>query len=107
MIDDYSVYSAPELLRQLVKRIMDVRILAKMTQRDVAEKAGLTIPTIQRFENGIATNINLSTFLLLMKSVGGMNLLDDLLSDEPQNLYLYDDTLKKKIQRIRHKKKDL
>lgn len=106
-MDDYSVYSAPELVRRLGKRFKDLRILAKMTQRDVAEKAGLTIPTIQRFENGIATNINLSTFLLLMKSVGGMNLLDDLLSDEPQNLYLYDDTLKKKIQRIRHKKKDL
>ncbi len=106
MIDDYSVYSATTLVRRIGKRFMDLRILAKMTQRDVAEKAGLTIPTIQRFENGIATNINLSTFLLLMKSVGGMNLLDDLLSDEPDNLYLYNDN-RKKIQRIRHKKNTL
>ncbi len=106
MMDDFSVYSAPELVRLLGKKFKDLRLLAKLTQRDVAEKAGLTIPTIQRFENGIATNINLSTFLLLMKAVGGISLLNDLLYDEPENLYLYDSTLKKKIQRIRHKKKE-
>lgn len=100
---DYSEYSAPELVRLLGKKFKDFRILAKMTQKDVAEMAGLTIPTVQRFENGQSNNINLSTFLLLMKAVGGLNMLNDLLTDELESLYLYSDK-KKRIQRIRHKK---
>lgn len=101
---DFSEYSAPELVRLLGKKFKDLRILAKMTQKDVAEMTGLTIPTIQRFENGQSKNINLSTFLLLMKAVGSLNMLDELLTDEPKSLYLYSES-KKKIQRIRHKNK--
>ncbi|MDE6548909.1 MAG: helix-turn-helix domain-containing protein [Muribaculaceae bacterium] len=101
---DYSEYSAPELVRMLGKKFKDFRILAKMTQKDVAEMTGLTIPTIQRFENGQSKNINLSTFLLLMKAVGSLNMLEELLTDEPESLYLYSES-KKKIQRIRHKKR--
>lgn len=100
---DYSEYSAPELVRLLGKKFKEFRILAKMTQKDVAEMTGLTIPTIQRFENGQSKNINLSTFLLLMKAVGSLNMLGELLGEETESLYLYSDR-KKKIQRIRHKK---
>ena len=100
---DYSEYSAPELVRFLGKKFKEFRILAKKTQKDVAEMTGLTIPTIQRFENGQSKNINLSTFLLLMKAVGSLNMLDELLGEETESLYLYSDR-KKKIQRIRHKK---
>lgn len=100
---DYSEYSAPELVRLLGKKFKEFRILAKKTQKDVAEMTGLTIPTIQRFENGQSKNINLSTFLLLMKAVGSLNMLDELLGEETESLYLYSDR-KKKIQRIRHKK---
>ncbi|MDE6637152.1 MAG: helix-turn-helix domain-containing protein [Muribaculaceae bacterium] len=100
---DYSEYSAPELVCLLGKKFKEFRILAKKTQKEVAEMTGLTIPTIQRFENGQSKNINLSTFLLLMKAVGSLNMLDALLTDEPESLYLYSDK-RKKIQRIRHKK---
>lgn len=100
---NYSEYSAPELVRLLGKKFKEFRILAKKTQKDVAEMTGLTIPTIQRFENGQSKNINLSTFLLLMKAVGSLNMLDELLGEETESLYLYSDR-KKKIQRIRHKK---
>ncbi len=99
---EYLDYSAPELVQLLGKRFKDFRILARKTQKEVAEITGLTIPTIQRFENGISTNINLSTFLLLMKAVGGLYMLDQLLTDEPESLYLYSDK-QKKVQRIRHK----
>ncbi len=99
---EYLDYSAPELVQLLGRKFKNLRILTKKTQKEVAEIAGLTIPTIQRFENGISTNINLSTFLLLMKAVGALHMLDLLLADEPESLYLYNDK-QKKVQRIRHK----
>ncbi len=99
---EYLDYSAPELVQLLGRRFKNLRILTKKTQKEVAEITGLTIPTIQRFENGISTNINLSTFLLLMKAVGGLYMLDLLLADDLESLYLYNDK-QKKVQRVRHK----
>jgi len=102
-IMDYSIYSAPELVKMLGTRFKDYRLLAQMTQKDVAVMTGLSIPTIQRFENGLASNISLGSFLLMMKAVGCINGLDEMMPDQPESLYLYR-TNYKRIQRIRHKR---
>lgn len=103
---DYADYSAPELIRMLGTRFKDYRLRANLTQKDVAEVTGLTIPTIQRFENGLSNNISLATFLLLMKAIGCINGLDDMMPEQPESPYLYNDK-KKKAQRVRHKKNEL
>ena len=105
-MSDYSEYSAPEMVRMLGIRFKDYRLRASMTQKEVAEVTGLTIPTIQRFENGLSNNISLGTFLLLLKAVGCINGLDELMPEQPESLYLYNDN-KKKAQRVRHKKTEL
>lgn len=99
---DYLEYSAPELIKMLGERFKDYRLRAQLTQRDVAEITGLTIPTIQRFENGLSGNISLSTFLLLIKAIGCINGLDELMPQQPESPYLYNNS--KKAQRVRHKK---
>ena len=104
--NDYSTYSAPDLVRLLGTRFKDYRLKANMTQKEVAEMTGLTIPTIQRFENGLSRNITLATFLLLMKAVGCINGLDEMMPDDLPNPYLYHDN-GKKMQRVRHKKGNL
>jgi transcriptional regulator with XRE-family HTH domain len=102
-MNNYSEYSAPELVRMLGVRFKDYRLRANMTQKEIAEATGLTIPTIQRFENGLSNNISLGTFLLLMKAVGCINDLDELMPEQPESPYLYNDN-NKKAQRVRHKK---
>ena len=102
-MNDYSEYSAPELVRMLGLRFKDYRLRSNMTQREIAEMTGLTIPTIQRFENGLSNNISLGTFLLLLKAVGCINDLDELMPEQPESPYLYKDN-KKKAQRVRHRK---
>ena len=104
-MSDYSEYSAPELVRMLGVRFKDYRLRANMTQKEIAEATGLTIPTIQRFENGLSNNISLGTFLLLMKAVGCINDLDELMPEQPESPYLYNDN-NKKAQRVRHKKNE-
>lgn len=103
---DYSEYSAPELVKMLGVRFKDYRLRANLTQKDVAEVTGLTIPTIQRFENGLSNNISLGTFLLLMKAIGCINGLDEMMPEQPESPYLYNDN-NKKAQRVRHKKVEL
>ena len=99
---DYTEYSAPELVRILGSRFKDYRLRANMTQKEVAEMAGLSSLTIYRFENGTVTNISLSTFLLLMKAVGCINDIENVMPEQPESPYLYKEN--KKMQRVRHKK---
>ena len=73
-----------------------------MTQKDVSEQSGITITTIHKFENGTSGNMSLGTFLLLMKAIGQINTLDELMPELPDSAYLIKS--EKNVQRIRHKK---
>ena len=101
---DYYEYSIPELVQMLGTRFKDYRMRSNMTQKEVAKQAGLTVNTVHKFENGLAPNLSISTFLLLMKAIGCINGLDGLMPELPESPYLIDDK-GKKAQRIRHKSK--
>ena len=100
MADCYE-YSIPELVQLLGARFKDYRMRSRMTQKDVAEQAGITVNTIHKFENGLVSNLSLSTFLLLMKAIGCINGLDDLMPELPESPYLMKEN-GKKTQRVRH-----
>ena len=102
-MEDYSEYSVTELVRLLGSRFKDYRLRANMTQKEVAEMSGLSMMTIHRFENGTVKNISLGTFLLLLKAVGSINDLNELMPEQPESPYLYDNN-QKKAQRVRHRK---
>ena len=99
---DYYEYSIPELISLLGQRFKDYRLRSEMTQKDVAEQSGITINTIHKFENGKAGNMSLGTFLLLMKSIGCIQQLDEVLPELPESAYLVNEG--KNVQRIRHRK---
>ena len=103
MVDLYE-YSTPELVRMLGRRFKDYRMRCNLTQREVAEQSGIGLTTIHKFENGTAGNLSLSTFILLLKVVGQVNVLDDVLPELPESPYLVRRE-EKKAQRIRHAKK--
>ena len=101
---DFYEYSIPELVRLLGTRFKDYRMQCNFTQKEVAELSGVGLTTIHKFENGTAGNLSLSTFILLLKVVGQINALDDLLPELPESPYLFRHE-EKKAQRIRHAKK--
>lgn len=101
---DFYEYSIPELVRLLGIRFRRYRMQCNLTQKEVAEQSGIGLTTIHKFENGTAGNLSLSTFLLLLKVVGQINALDDLLPELPESPYLIRKD-EKKAQRIRHTKK--
>ena len=100
---DYYEYSIPELVKLFGTRFKDYRLRSHMTQKDVAEQSGITVNTIHKFENGITGNMSLGTFLSLMKAIGQIDALDDMMPELPESAYLIRDN-QKKVQRIRHKK---
>ena len=100
MADLYE-YSTPELVRLLGVRFKEYRLRCNLTQKEVAELSGIGMTTIHKFESGNAGNISLSTFILLLKVVGQINALDDVLPELPESPYLMRKS-EKKAQRIRH-----
>ena len=103
MADLYE-YSTPELVRLLGSRFKDYRMRCNLTQKEVAEQSGIGLTTIHKFENGTASNLSLSTFILLLRVVGQVNALDDVLPELPESPYLVRRE-EKKAQRIRHTNK--
>ncbi len=103
MADLYE-YSTIELVRLLGGRFKEYRMRCNLTQKEVAEQTGIGLTTIHKFENGTAGNLSLSTFILLLKVVGQIDSLDNLLPELPESPYMIrkDD---QKVQRIRHAKK--
>lgn len=99
---DYYEYAIPQLVKLLGARFKDYRLRSNMTQKEVSEQSGLTTTTIHKFESGAADNISLATFLLLLKAIGEIEALDDLLPELPPSPYPI--RKEKKVQRIRHKK---
>ncbi|MBQ7945125.1 MAG: helix-turn-helix domain-containing protein [Bacteroidales bacterium] len=100
---DYYEYSIPELIKLLGARFKDYRLRSHMTQKDVAEQSGITINTIHKFENGASGNMSLGTFLSLMKAIGQIEALDEMMPELPESAYLLRDN-QTRVQRIRHKK---
>ena len=101
---DFYEYSTPELVRLLGSRFKDYRMRCNLTQKEVSEQSGIGLTTIHKFENGTAGNLSLSTFILLLRVVGQVNALDDVLPELPESPYLVRRE-EKKVQRIRHTNK--
>ena len=101
---DFYEYSTPELVRLLGSRFKDYRMRCNLTQKEVAEQSGIGLTTIHKFENGTAGNLSLSTFISLLRVVGQVNALDDVLLELPESPYLVRKE-EKKAQRIRHTNK--
>lgn len=96
--------SMPEIVQLLGNRFKEYRMRCNLTQKEVAEQSGIGITTIHKFENGTAGNLSLSTFILLLKVVGQIDAIDDLLPELPESPYLVRKD-EKKAMRIRHAKK--
>lgn len=101
---DFYEYSTPELVRLLGERFKEYRMRCNLTQKEVADQSGIGLTTIHKFENGMAGNLSLSTFILLLKVVGQVNALDDLMPELPESPYLMRKE-ERRVQRIRHPKK--
>lgn len=101
---DFYEYSTPELVRLLGERFKEYRMRCNLTQKEVADQSGIGLTTIYKFENGTAGNLSLSTFILLLKVIGQVNALDDLMPELPESPYLVRRE-EKKAQRVRHSKK--
>ena len=82
MIDlDYK--SNYDILQLLARRMKEYRLAARLSQRELAEKSGVSYTTICRFEQGKHPNISLSNFMALLRQVGMESRMAEVLPELP------------------------
>lgn len=94
----------PEIIVELGRRFKEYRLTYRLTQKEAAEKAGVSLITLRQFENGKAYNINMGNFLALMRVVECLEQIDDLMPEIPVSAYTMERIMNKKPKRIRHGK---
>ena len=100
-MEDIYAYSTPEIVEKLGAQFRNYRTALGMTMSDVAEQSGLSLMTIQRFENGVNRDISMSTLIRLLRTIHRLEDLQSILPEIPESPYFA--TSKKTIKRVRHK----
>lgn len=85
---DLKKYSNVQILQILGLRFRDYRLLANLSQGDLAKAAGVSVSTVHKFETGSITNMNITNLMALLRSVGLLERIDDLIPEQPENPYL-------------------
>ncbi len=101
-MSDIYAYSGPEIIAKIGVRYRMYRQQLQLTQKEIAEKTGLSIMTIQKFEVGASHDISMTTLLRLLRAIGQLENINEILPDIPESPYLLNN--KTPIQRIRHSK---
>ena len=103
---DIYAFSNAELVSMLGRRFKDYRIRCRLTQKELAEITGVSVPTIRNFENGKSYNVSLHVLLSLMRAVGQLEQIESVLPElpvSPKDIY----EKKKTPKRVKHGKKSL
>ncbi len=105
MITEYGIEakSNSEIISELGGRFREYRLFCDLTQKEVAEKAGVSIFTISQFEKGEARNIGFATVLSLLRSIGFLEEVEKLLPPLPM-LPSQMRNARKKKKRVRHER---
>ena len=102
-MNDIYASSNAELVRSLGRRFKTYRILCRMTQGELSEQTGVSVPTIRSFENGKSSNVSLQVLLALLRGVGQLEQIKCFLPEitvNPKDVFFE----KKQPQRVRHGK---
>ena len=59
-----------DIMLLLAKRIKEYRLAARMSQKEMAEKSGVSLATISHFEQGVNQNMTLNNFISLLRIIG-------------------------------------
>lgn len=96
--------SNPEIIMELGRRFKEYRLASKLTQKEVTERANVSLITLRQFENGKTYNINMGNFLALLRVVNCLEQMNELLPEIPVSAYVMEEIMNKKTKRVRHGK---
>lgn len=98
----FSTMNEGEIITELCRRIKDARIQQRLSQVDLAERAGLGIATIKRAEMG--ESITLSSLLSILRGLNRLHQIEGVLFDAEVESFMRRSAVRKQTPlRIRKK----
>lgn len=82
-MDDNVYITNQDIISRLCQRLKEYRLAARVSQREMAEKSGVSLATISHLEQGVNQNITLNNFISLLRVIGMEQRLFDLLPELP------------------------
>lgn len=82
-MDSHSYISNQDIIFLLCQRLKEYRLAARISQKEMAEKSGVSLTTISHLEQGVNQNITLNNFISLLRVVGLERRLLELLPELP------------------------
>lgn len=86
-MENIYIYTTSEIIARFGTQYRSYRKMAGMTQREVAQKAGLSTITLYKFEKGMAKDLSLSTLIRLMRVIEQLDNLNALFPPIPESPY--------------------
>ena len=77
------VITNEDILLLLAKRVKEYRLAARMSQRELAQKSGVSYTTISHFEQGKNPNLTLNNFISLLRCIGMESRMMEMLPELP------------------------
>lgn len=93
-----------ELITELGSRFKEYRITCRMTQKEVAEHAGVSLFTVKAFESGRVCNITMNSFIAMLRAIGFLDEIVKLLPELPPTPEMIEKMNKYKPKRVRNGK---
>ncbi len=82
-MNNLSYTTNQDIIALLCQRLKEYRLAARISQREMAEKSGVSLTTISHLEQGMNRNITLNNFISLLRVLGLEQRLSDLLPELP------------------------
>ena len=82
-MNNESYLTNQDIVSLLCRRLKEYRLAARISQKEMAEKSGVSLTTISHLEQGVSQNITLNNFISLLRVIGMQQRLYDLLPELP------------------------
>ncbi len=83
IMDEANLTTNSDMLLLLAQRLKEYRLAARMSQKELAEKSGVSQTTISHFEQGRGRNLTLGNFISLLRALGQEQRIEQLLPELP------------------------
>ena len=104
-MENLSYTTNQDIIALLCQRLKEYRLAARISQREMAEKSGVSLTTISHLEQGMSRNITLNNFISLLRVLGLEQRLSGLLPElpvPPIALKQMDKYIPKRVRRSNH-----
>lgn len=82
-MENLSYTTNQDIITILCRRLKEYRLAARISQREMAEKSGVSLTTISHIEQGLNRNITLNNLISILRVLGLEQRLSDLLPELP------------------------